>query len=113
MWQRAGDGHHVGSQRLFQVLVIVGILCALTAAIMPRAVAWTQEAKRCMCNDHKAVIRTAAEHWYFLRGSWPDRKLSDIGVDPRYFPNGVPKCPVDGSSYELDPVLHIVTGHSH
>ena len=38
---------------------------------------------------------------------------ADIAADPDYFPNGLPACPVDGSSYKLDGGTKRVKDHNH
>ena len=96
------------------VLLIVVLIVGISAAhIIPRAVRWVDDAKRCACAENRAIINATVERWHFVRGGWPDRNLSDIGADPEYFPNGLPVCSVDGSSYELDPAKHCVQGHGH
>ncbi len=113
MWPIARDAAHLGSRRLLHLLIAIAMLSALAAALLPRALAWAAESKRDACASNRAAIRLTVERWYFLKGDWPDRKLADIGRDPDYFPNGVPRCPADGSSYEIHPVLHTIVGHSH
>ena len=39
--------------------------------------------------------------------------LSDIGANSSYFPDGLPICPVDGSSYSIDTTTLRVNGHTH
>jgi hypothetical protein len=60
-----------------------------------------------------ANINTQVERWYFEKGSWPAADLSDIATNTDYFPEGIPKCPVDDSVYSIDVATHRVTGHSH
>ena len=65
------------------------------------------------CRDNVKTINQAVEAWNMVNSEWPKDDLSDIGRDRDYFPNGIPTCPVDGSAYYLDPVLHRVAGHGH
>ena len=37
----------------------------------------------------------------------------DIGANIEYFPEGLPSCPVDGSSYTFDSATETITGHNH
>ena len=37
----------------------------------------------------------------------------DIGTVDDYFPDGLPTCPVDGTSYTLDATTHFLVGHDH
>ena len=57
---------------------------------------------------HIATINGAVERWYINRSYWPAFDLSDIGADKDYFPGGIPRSPVDGHSYSLDPATHRV-----
>jgi len=114
MWRWGGDRLHESSLRFLEVLVVVAVvLGGLASFIMPRAIAWADDARRSACAENKAVVNAAAERWCFLKGRWPDRRLSDIGADPEYFPSGLPVCPLDGSRYELHPIRHCVQGHGH
>jgi hypothetical protein len=69
--------------------------------------------KKAACMHNVQAIETQVELWYILRGSWPKNDFSDIGRDMDHFPKGVPKCPVTGEPYTLDPVSHRIMGHSH
>jgi general secretion pathway protein G len=52
------------------------------------------------------------EAYYFVEATWPKIDLSDIKSDADYFPDGIPTCPVDQTSYELAPTpIHRVTTH--
>jgi len=80
---------------------------------VPRFTASASDAKKTGCAHTKALINEAVERYYFLEGKWADKKLADIGADPKYFPKGLPTCPVDGSSYQLNSTKHCVQGHNH
>ncbi|HPN93920.1 MAG TPA: hypothetical protein PLS19_05080, partial [bacterium] len=55
---------------------------------------------------------TQVESYYQFEATWPMDTLDDIKIDPRYFPDGIPTCPLDESSYQLivSP-HHRVSGH--
>ncbi|MEW5946312.1 MAG: hypothetical protein AB1742_08945 [bacterium] len=65
------------------------------------------------CRHNVSVINTSVEMWRVLNGRWPKEDLSDVARDRDYFPNGIPRCPVNNTPYRLDPVLHRVVGHEH
>jgi len=77
---------------------------------LERAVDFT---KKAACRMNVQVIETQVELWFINHGFWPKGDMSDIGRDIDYFPKGVPKCPVSGEPYALDPVTHRVVGHGH
>lgn len=70
-------------------------------------------ALKAACRQNVSIINTQVELWYIEKETFPKGDLSDIGRDRDYFPNGIPPCPVDGSSYSLDPVTHRIAGHNH
>jgi hypothetical protein len=65
------------------------------------------------CDQNVAEINAAIERWYTDKGHWPADDLSDIGQDPRYFPEGIPRCPVTREPYSIDPRTHRVLRHRH
>ena len=65
------------------------------------------------CRMNVMMINKATDVWYIQNDMWPKDNLSDMARDRDYFPNGIPRCPVDGSRYRLDPKSHSVAGHSH
>ena len=90
-------------------LIFVLIIAALVAGFIIPKLASTTDAAKVSANKHNiAVINTQVELWYTKNGTWPEDDLSDIGVHPDYFPEGMPKNPVDDSDYELDPTTHRV-----
>lgn len=70
-------------------------------------------AKKAACRANVNIINTSIEMWHIERGTWPKENLSDIARDRDYFPNGIPKCPVNGTPYRMDPFLRRVVGHEH
>ena len=99
---------------LLELLIVVVILGVLAAIVIPRFVVSADDARKNGCKQNIAIINQAAERWYFEKGAWPKNKVwEEIGIDPDYFPDGNPTCPVDGSKYELDGTSHRVKGHNH
>jgi hypothetical protein len=65
------------------------------------------------CRMNVMMINKSVDLWYLQFSDWPQDNLADIARDREFFPNGVPRCPVDGSRYRLDPKSHRIAGHSH
>ena len=67
-----------------------------------------------VCRTNIMLINRAVEQWHALESQWPKDDLSDIGRDRNYFPNGIPRCPLDDAQpYSLDPDTHRIIGHTH
>jgi len=98
---------------LIEVLIVVLIIGILVAAIIPRLLVSSRDVKKKACAQNVAEINSQVERWYFEKGSWPKHDLRDIGAAPDYFPDGVPRCPVDGKKYRLHGPTHRVRGHDH
>lgn len=97
---------------LLELMAVVSIVGALAALLLIRLVGSDTTAKVGACHTYRADIEVQAEIWRHNRGSWPASDLSDIGGNPAYFPEGLPACPVDSSSYTIDPNGRVV-GHDH
>lgn len=95
---------------LLGVLAIVGLIAAI---ILPRLGDRNERSQIAACAAHKGNIEIQAELWLHETGAWPAGDLSDIGADLDYFPQGLPACPLDGSSYTIDPATGRVPGHTH
>ncbi|MCH7873080.1 MAG: prepilin-type N-terminal cleavage/methylation domain-containing protein [Planctomycetes bacterium] len=98
---------------LIEILAVVVILGILAVVVVPRVLTSSATAKTNACYQNKASINTAVEKYYFDTGGWPADALTDIGADADYFPDGIPACPVDGTTYALSTTTHRVTGHAH
>ena len=98
---------------LTELLATITILGVLAAIALPRIIGSSTEADKNACYSYKHDIEVQAQLWYRNKGTWPASNLSDIGADPDYFPQGLPTCPVDGSSYTFDPNTEEVSGHDH
>ena len=92
------------------VVLVLGVVCWV---VIPRMSGNLLESKRNACYTNMGNIEIQVELWYRNKGTWPATDLSDVGVDPVHFPDGLPKCPVDGSGYVLDGTTHRVVGHEH
>ncbi len=93
---------------LLELLAVVTILGVIAAVVVPRISTSKAGAQAEVNKQNIAEINSAVERWYFEKGKWPADNLSDIGVDPAYFPDGLPTNPVDNSTYALDTATHRV-----
>ena len=92
-------------------LLIIGIAALM---VIPRVFDQSQSAKRNTCHVHRENVNIQAQSWFRNNGSWPSNPLAGtMGADSQYFPDGFPTCPVDGTTYQLDPTTHQVIGHDH
>ncbi|MGE0760464.1 MAG: competence type IV pilus major pilin ComGC [Pirellulaceae bacterium] len=98
---------------LVEVLAVVTLLGILAAVIVPRLSTQGVDAKGKVCSVHKGNVEVQCQLWARQKGSLPQSTLDDIGADASFFPDGLPVCPVDGSSYSIDTVTGQVTGHAH
>jgi prepilin-type N-terminal cleavage/methylation domain-containing protein len=102
-----------GAFSLAEVLAVTAILAILAACIVPRAVGHFTEAKQHACHANQGEIELQAQLWRRNKGTFPAANLSSIGSDTAYFPEGLPVCPVDGTSYTIDTTTGTVIGHTH
>ena len=93
---------------LMELLAVVTILGIIAAIIVPRVTVSNDTAKTKVNTHNKATINAAVERWYIEKGTWPANNLSDIGADVNYFPDGLPKNPINNSSYTLNPTTRRV-----
>jgi general secretion pathway protein G len=98
---------------LVELLAVLAILGFIAAILIPRVVDGDTDSKIAACKAHKGNIEVQAELWLHDTGSWPTTNLSNIGTNLDYFPAGLPTCPLDGSSYTIDPQTGQVSGHNH
>ena len=83
----------------------------ITAAIIiPRISNQAFDAKKKCCCQYAADINSAIERYRFDQGAFPS-SLSVLEGD--YYPDVLPKCPVNNLDYTMDPVLFRVIGHQH
>ena len=94
---------------LLLVVTIIGIVASLIIARVSNNLEFT---KTQSCFHNRSEINSATERWYVHKNVWPAADLSDIAADPNYFPQGIPVCPVTGSSYSLNATTHRVQGHT-
>jgi prepilin-type N-terminal cleavage/methylation domain-containing protein len=98
---------------LLELVAAITILGILASLVLPRFGASTARAKREMCHTNKLNIEVQTQLWFRSQNAWPSADLSDVGADPRFFPEAIPVCPVDGSAYTIDSATGRVVGHEH
>ena len=81
-------------------------------AVVTRISGSTGAADRNACFVNQGDIEIQVQIWHRQHGAWPSSNLSQIGADADYFPQGLPKCPVDASAYTIDSTGHVM-GHTH
>jgi len=97
---------------LIEILLVVILISILGAIVIPRYAISTRKAKVQACEMTRSIINKQVESFFFVEATWPLDSLSDIRTNVNYFPDGVPTCPVDLTSYSLAPSpLKRVTGH--
>ncbi|QDT68590.1 hypothetical protein MalM25_15130 [Planctomycetes bacterium MalM25] len=97
---------------LLELMTAVTILGVLAAMALPRTESTRTKGNRAACHVIRTEIELQSALWMRATGSFPTNSLSDIGIDPSYFPQGVPSCPVDGATYTIDADGRVV-GHNH
>jgi len=103
---------------IIETLLIIILISILAAIIIPRFSIGSKQAKIQSCEMNRSIINTMIETYYFTEGTWPADDLADIKTNAKYFPDGIPTCPVDETSYRmsesgdtLPPPRHRITGH--
>ena len=96
-----------------EIAIVLLLLATVSGIVIQRVADSGVGAAGSACKRNMAAINMAIEKWYFDYGRWPDDDLSDIGRDRAYFPSGMPRCPVTGERYRIDPRTHRVVPHGH
>jgi len=97
---------------LIELMLVVILISILGAIVIPRYSMSTKRAKVQACEIQRSIINKQVEAFFFVEATWPMDSLADIKSNTSYFPDGVPTCPVDLTSYILAPSPNKrVTGH--
>ena len=97
---------------LLEVMLVVILISILAAIVIPRFMVGSKQAKVQSCEMNRAIINTQIEVYYFSEGTWPMDSMADIKTNYNYFPDGIPTCPVDETSYVLSASpYHRISGH--
>lgn len=86
---------------LVEVILIVVLISILAAVVIPRFFAATKKAKVQSCEMNRSIINKQVELYFITESTWPLDNLNDIKGNQNYFPDGIPTCPVDMTSYQL------------
>ncbi len=98
---------------LLEVMAVGLILAVIVATATYRFLPASSDVRKNACYVIKEEINLQVRLWFREKGAWPNTALSDIGVNPDYFPAGLPTCPVDNTAYQIDASTHEITGHVH
>jgi general secretion pathway protein G len=97
---------------VIEVMLVVILISILAAIVIPRFAVSTKRAKVQSCEMNRAIINKQVESYYLVEATWPLDDLTDIGANNNYFPDGIPTCPVDLTSYVLvTSPKHRISGH--
>ena len=97
---------------ILEIMLVVILISILAAIVIPRFSIGSKRAKVQSCEMNRAIINKQVEAYYFVEATWPMDELTDIKANENYFPDGIPTCPVDQTSYVLRPTpFHRVSGH--
>jgi prepilin-type N-terminal cleavage/methylation domain-containing protein len=97
---------------ILEVMLVVILISILAGIVIPRFAVSTKRAKVQSCEMNRSIINKQVESYYFVEATWPLDTMTDIKVNENYFPDGIPTCPVDQTSYVLRPTpYHRVSGH--
>jgi len=97
---------------VLEVMLTVILISILAGIVIPRFAVSTKRAKVQACEMNRAIINKQVESYYFVEATWPIDSMIDIKTNVNYFPDGIPTCPIDQTSYELVPSPnHRVTTH--
>ncbi len=107
---------HHNNQRglsLIELISVVAVMGTLASVIVPRVLDHYTSAKNSACHTQKREIEFQVSLWKRNNGSYPAANLGTIGADTSYFPDGLPTCPVDSTTYTIDTTTGRVNGHNH
>jgi len=97
---------------LIELMLVVVLISILGAIVIPRFAVSQKRARVQACEIQRSIINKQVEAYFFIEATWPFDSLSDIKTNVNYFPDGIPTCPVDLTSYILAPSPYKrVTGH--
>lgn len=96
-----------------ELMAALAVIAVVAILVVPRVSTHRTAGDAAACHANKAEIEIQTRLWKRVNGSWPAANLSSIGSDLGYFPEGLPVCPVDGSSYTIDTSTGLVVGHEH
>lgn len=89
---------------LLELLAAIIIISIVAGIVLPRISVPAVNAKRAMCKQHRVEINRALESYFVNEGTVLD---STLPLDsPAYFPDGIPRCPVNNTQYIVSATSH-------
>ncbi len=82
---------------LVELLIVVLILGALAAIALPRLADNVKTAKTNACRTNIDTINSQLELYNAEVGQYPANIIAELLQIPKYFPEGAPQCPDDGT----------------
>lgn len=98
---------------LLEIVAATIVLGVIASIVIARLASGGATAKKNACYVTKGAIEVQVQLWRRTKGAMPAANLADIGANVAYFPEGLPLCPVDNSSYTIDTSTGRVAGHAH
>lgn len=98
---------------MLELVAVVTILGIIAAIVVPRMRTRAADSQKAACDVNRSNIEIQAQLYFRDKGVWPATNLSDIAADAKYFPDGLPKCPITNGSYTFDSTTEKVNGHAH
>ncbi len=83
---------------LIELLIVVLILAVLSAIAIPRVSQSSHSAEAKVCRKNIRLINRSIEMYWVKTGSYP-ANLQDVTVNPAYYPEGEPTCPITKNTY--------------
>jgi prepilin-type N-terminal cleavage/methylation domain-containing protein len=103
---------HRSAFSLLELLAVITILGIMALVVIPRIGFSSAAAKENACFQNKAEINAAVERYMFNSSNGALPANINALNNATYFPDGIPVCPVSGSSYALDNTTKRVRQHT-
>ncbi len=87
---------------LMEIMVALAIVALMATVASHQYFTAVRDAKKNTSDLVQADIEMQVERFYRDHGRYPNRYLSDIGRMSNYFPDGVPRCPIDNRAFGID-----------
>jgi prepilin-type N-terminal cleavage/methylation domain-containing protein len=94
---------------LIEMLLALTVMVAMTTAIAAYVCYPQNSIKGQACSLTQSEVQLRVEEYFRAQGRWPSsdlRELGNVGWT-------VPRCPIDGQPYRLDPTSGDVITHIH
>lgn len=97
---------------LVELLTVVALLGLVAAVLLSRASTAVDSGDAAACKAQVGELELHAQRWKRTTGGWPDSDPYELEGLADYYPEGLPVCPVDGTTYTFDSIGR-VEGHNH